>query len=207
MKKLLGLFAVLLLGGCAVGNQYSYQTSDVNLPLRSASGETVVLQVRDLRPYVLNGDKTPDFVGLQRGGFGNPFDVKTESGKPLTEAMAVVVADGLKEAGYQVVNVPDKQDMDALVKAAANEDASKIIVLKVMEWKSDIYMGITLHSDMILSVYIPDGKLRAESTSQFVRQIGGAQIGAEKNSELVTGEFAKQIGYLFNEESVRKSLQ
>jgi uncharacterized membrane protein affecting hemolysin expression len=100
-----------------------------------------------------------------------------------------------------------EQDMDSLISRAASEDASRIVVLRVREWKSDIMMSITMHSDMTLSIYQADGTLLAESSARFTRSAGGAQMGGNKNSQVVTKEFAKQIGYLFNEASVREALQ
>ena len=205
MKKMALILAVLLIGGCAVGNKYSYKTSDIDLPIRTTGGEALVLQVKDLRPYVLNGDKEANFVGLQRGGFGNPFDVTTESGEPMTDVMAVAIENGLKEAGYRVITVPGAEDKDSVL-GTANSESARVVVLKVRDWKSDIYMGVTLHSDLILSIYTPDGKLLAESYAEYVKEIGGAQIGAEKNSDLVKREFEKQIGYLFNDKKVREAL-
>ena len=74
-RLLLHVLGALLIAGCAAGNQYDYSGSDLALPI-TGSGD-IGVAVLDVRPYVLNGDKKPDFVGLQRGGFGNPFDVSS----------------------------------------------------------------------------------------------------------------------------------
>ncbi len=82
--------AVLLasmLGGCAVGNTYEYRLP--RLPLSVQGNSAIGLAVTDQRPYILDGDKDPNFVGLQRGGYGNPFDVTTASGRPMAEDMAL----------------------------------------------------------------------------------------------------------------------
>lgn len=207
MKRIWIIFVALFMTGCAVGNKYSYQTSDMALPIKASENKTVVLLVNDLRPYILSGDKAPNFVGLQRGGFGNPFDVTTTSGQAMTKDMSIAIADGLEETGYHVINVEEKADINHLISTAVNQGASRIIVLEVHDWKSDIYMSLTLHCDLKLSVYNADGTQLAENSSSFVRAIGGAQIGASKNSEIVADEFAKQIGYLFNEESIRGALE
>lgn len=207
MKNILLVMIVLIAGGCAVGNKYNYQASSIALPMKTDSREVLVLLVRDLRPYILSGDKTPDFVGLQRGGFGNPFDVTTLSGQPMATEMTEAIADGLANSGYRVIDVYGKHDMAALISRAASEEASRIVVLRVKEWKSDIMMSITLHCDMTLSIYQADGEMLAESSAQLTEAAGGAQMGGSKNSQAVTKEFAKQIGYLFNEASVRKALE
>ena len=208
MKKILLILLVLFLIGCgAVGNKYNYQSSSMALPIQPADHKTLILSVEDLRPYVLNGKKKPSFVGVQRGGFGNPFDVTTSSGKPMTEDMSAAIVMGLMDVGYRVVNVREKPEIVNLVNSAVKEDATRIVVLKVYDWKSDIYMGLTLHCDLRLSVFDVNGELLAENTINFVDEISGTHFGAAKNSQVVADEFAKQIGYLFNKKEVRSALQ
>ncbi|MEA3644206.1 MAG: hypothetical protein VBE63_30420, partial [Lamprobacter sp.] len=55
--------AALILGGCAIGNTYEYRLPRMPLPVEGNS--SIGLAVTDLRPYILSGDKEPDFVGLQ----------------------------------------------------------------------------------------------------------------------------------------------
>jgi hypothetical protein len=73
------LLGVALLGGCAFGRTYSYSDVPIAMQAISSSGSVTVAVVDD-RPYVLSGGKPDRFVGLMRGGFGNPFDVNTQSG-------------------------------------------------------------------------------------------------------------------------------
>lgn len=193
--------------GCAMGNKYDYQSSNIALPVKPITNTTLILSVEDLRPYVLDGQKAPNFVGVQRGGYGNPFDVTTLSGKSMTEDMTMAITAGLTKVGYRVKNVQGKPDNVYLIKIAAETGASRIVVLKVYEWKSDIYMGIGLHCDILLNVFDANLKLLAESNMKFAEGIGGVQIGAARNSQIITDEFAKRIGYLFNKAEIRKSLE
>jgi hypothetical protein len=207
MRNVVFTILAILITGCAAGNKYDYRESFITLPVKSDNRVTVVLSVKDMRPYVLNGDKGADFVGLQRGGFGNPFDVTTASGRPLTEDMSESIEASLTDKGYKVVNAHGASDVDDLVNTALNEGADRIILLVVHNWKSDIYMSITLHSDMRLKIYDSGGDLLAENEMIFVEEVGGAMIGAEKNSREVTEEFAKRMGYMFNKENIRRALQ
>jgi len=88
MKKILLILFVLFLTGCAVGNKYNYRSSSMALPIKPVNHRTLILSVEDLRPYVLNGEKEPNFVGLQRGGFSNPFDVTTSMILPTNNGHA-----------------------------------------------------------------------------------------------------------------------
>ena len=72
VRTSIAFLALLLIGGCAVGvrHQYDSATPQIN----AASGGKATVAAQDRRAYVLNGDKQENFVGLSRGGYGNPFD-------------------------------------------------------------------------------------------------------------------------------------
>jgi hypothetical protein len=55
----------------------------------------------DQRDYVRSGSKDAQFVGLQRGGFGNPFDVRTADDKPLADAMTTALVNTLATKGFR----------------------------------------------------------------------------------------------------------
>lgn len=73
-----------VLAGCAIKYDYVGLTAE----LRYAGTATVGAAGHDERAYVLFGEKGPDFVGLARGGFGNPFLRATLSGRPLADDMS-----------------------------------------------------------------------------------------------------------------------
>lgn len=208
MKKILFVGLMIILSGCAVGNKYDYRSSAISLPVKSTQSAKVAVSVDDQRPYVVAGEKGPNFVGLQRGGFGNPFDVTTASGKPLAEDMAFVLKKALEDSGYQIVETTSSSGNHKMFVLAAGDDgADKVVLLNIKEWKSDIYMGITLHSDIELTVYSVDGQVLANNTMKFEEGIGGAHIGASSNSQVIISEFSRRIGYLFNQEDIRKALR
>ncbi|MGH8534209.1 MAG: hypothetical protein ACREV1_16215 [Gammaproteobacteria bacterium] len=67
----------LVLVGCAFGRKQDYLQAHPVLELTHKA--RLAVGVQDRRPYILDHDKDEDFVGLQRGGYGNPFDVGTQS--------------------------------------------------------------------------------------------------------------------------------
>ena len=71
------LLLLVVLSGCAVGNQYDYQATSVALPI-VGSGE-LGLAIIENRSYVLDGSRKPNFVGLQRATLGNAFPKYTPS--------------------------------------------------------------------------------------------------------------------------------
>ena len=84
------LFVGVLASGCAVGNTHRYDWGDANLSIET--DKTVAVSILDARSYVQSGAKLPNFVGLQRGGFGVPFGVTTRSGRPVCSARMQVSA-------------------------------------------------------------------------------------------------------------------
>ena len=90
---------MVFITGCTVGNKHTYQGVAVDLDTSGSS--SVALATHDQRPYVVSGDKQADFVGLQRGGFGNPFNVTTLSENALAEDFSNVVAAALNSKGFR----------------------------------------------------------------------------------------------------------
>ena len=207
MRRILLMLIYIFLTGCAAGNHYNYHTSISSLPLKASANNVLILTVEDLRPYILDGDKKSNFVGLQRGGFGNPFDVTTATGNSLTQDMAQSIAFSLENSGFHIVVSHDEPKLEQLIRLANTNKADRILWLKVRDWKSDIYMSIGLNFDLHLAVYNATGQLLAENTLKGNEEVGGGKIGAIKNSEHMSQEFAKRIGYLFNKESIRNALQ
>lgn len=62
---------------------------------------TVAVATHDQRPYVVGGNKKPNFVGLSRGGYGNPFDVVTVSGNPLADGFSESISRSLAARGFK----------------------------------------------------------------------------------------------------------
>ena len=185
---LLVVASLLALSACAVGNRYDYSNAIGGLPV-SGKG-TIAVDVIDARPYVVSGDKTPDFVGIQRGGFGNPFDVRTASGGPLAGEMRTGIVNALQKQGFTVL--------------PANEAASRKLQLKVLEWKTDVMARMKVLYDLTLAVLDERGKVLATSRTQGEEVLGG---GFEKaNAGNAAKSFELRFTELMRDESVRNAL-
>lgn len=206
LRNMIALAAfVVVMTGCAAGNQYDYKSSTVSLPL-SGAGE-VGVAVIDNRPYVLDGDKSPDYVGKQRGGFGNPFDVRTASGGALTQDMSASLQDALRRSGYDVKAMQiASNDPDAIKAAAAATGVAKNLVLTVTEWQTDIYMSITLKFDLLLEVITQSGDTIASNSMQGEEVVGGGGMPSQ-NARTATSAFETKIGRLFNHPDVLEALR
>ena len=81
-----------------------------------SSGSVVVGTVFNKRA-VDYGAEGFDFIGTLRGGYGNPFDLKTESGRDLETVLKETAKAALEHSGYSTDPVEGKSlrlDMDLL---------------------------------------------------------------------------------------------
>jgi len=99
-----GAALALLCSGCAVGVKHKYDHQALDLPAAS-SGKTVEVAVLDQRPYVVSNEKSPNFVGVSRGGSSNPVNVETESGQPLAANMGADIVSALQTAGLKASQI------------------------------------------------------------------------------------------------------
>lgn len=195
----------VLASGCAVGNQYDYRMA--NLPMSVKGQAKVGVSVAESRPYVLSGNKSGNFVGLQRGGFGNPFDVSTQSGRALVEDMNESLSKSLAARGFSVVSLDATiTGMQSVTRAAEKNGLLRVVVLDVKEWKSDAMMQLTMHHDLVLGVYDAKGNRLAEARSARTGQIGSASF-QNANAAAARGEFERVVGGLFEDAAVKEALQ
>jgi hypothetical protein len=179
---------LLALGACAAGNRYDYSNAIGGLPV-SGKGN-IAVDVIDARPYVVNGEKTADFVGIQRGGFGNPFDVRTASGGPLAGEMRTGIVNALQKQGFTVV--------------PASDAAPRKLQLKVLEWKTDVMARMKVQYDLNLGVLDAQGKVLATSRTQGEEVLGGGFETA--NAGNAAKSFELRVTELMRDEVVRGAL-
>src|SRR3546814_3451094 len=169
----------VLLGGCAVGNTHRYDLGDAHFQVNSS--KSIAVAVVDVRPYVLDGDKAPDFSGLMRGGFGNPFDVTTDSGQPLAADFTASIVAALQRDGIAAVAVPiapNTGETEAR-RALLASGADRCTLLTIREWKSDTYVNTGLSYDMTLEVLASDGALIASEVLQGHDDLGTSGLPAD----------------------------
>lgn len=200
------LTALLLLGGCAVGNTVDYQAAAPTLDVDS--DRDVVVAVLDQRPYILDGDKEPDFVGLRRGGFGNPFDVTTRSGVPFADDMAATIVEALIAADVPArsVSVPPSNDIETAVDAAVSAGGERSLVVLIGDWKADAYFGLDL--DYILSAQVFDsaGALLASNDINGTNDLGVVTFESDY-SKAVAEAYDQRIEELLNAPAILTALE
>ncbi len=207
---LMVFFTMLFSAGCFSAKNYNYR--DIVADIGFSGTASIGVAVHDQRDYVQSGDKRPDFVGLARGGFGNPFSVATLSGRPLADDMNVVIATSLARKGYKAipVTVSYSNGGSAVLDALKAAGTDRMILLTMNEWKSDLnpYHDVTLFYDMQLVLYDHDGKIRAERKIEGRDSLGGDFWGPAAYARRAAPDaFKKKIEELLNSPDIAKALQ
>ncbi len=173
---LMALSLAFLVQGCAVGNKYNFSDARANLNVSSAAECSLAVATLDQREHIVSGTCSPDYVGMQRAGFGNPWRVHTESGLSLAEDVTDAVSASLAQKGFKTIPVVLTYDLSqqrAIAKLSA-EDAHRSILILLRKWESDTYVNIGLVYDLDLIVFGPDRSVLAEASEAGAKTIPGS---------------------------------
>ena len=149
------LCAILMLVGCSYAMPY-----ESTMALPETGNEKVAVATVDERPYVLNGKNPPTYVGIIRGGFGNPFNRYTEDGKPLADDFSSSIVNSLVAKGFQAIAIttsPASSSADAF-KNLKQSGASRLILVELRDWQSDTMINPTVNCDVTLHIYDSSGR-------------------------------------------------
>ena len=199
------LVAASFIGGCAFGQKFNYRESQVNVGSLGGAA-TASVAVLDQREYVRSGAKGEAFVGLSRGGFGNPFDVETRSGGPMAGDMAASIASALQTRGLNVQTVAVRPSdgpagaRQALFRTAAN----RLLLFTLHEWRTDSMMRTGLDFDVGLDVFDGAGTPLAQHRVSGKEVSGASILSAEKDAQ---GWFAAKVWELLREEAIGRALR
>ena len=170
------VLAFIFLNGCAVGNRYNLSDARPDIQVTSPKIKNVAVAASDQRKVVLSGECDPSYVGMQRGGFGNPFRVSTESGLPLADELTKSVSESLSQKGYNSVPVYIKYGKDpGLIAPLLKESkADRYLLFVIKKWESDTYQNIGLEYEIELTVYDSDMQKKASVSVAEHKDIPGS---------------------------------
>ena len=195
-----------VLMGCAVGHQHEYR---VHLPVFLEGHGRVAVAVHDQRPDVVDGSEDVDYVGMQRGSYGNPWDVTTRSGNALAEDWARTVVDALQRGGFasEVVSTSPSQSHVEVVSRLRDTRADALMLFTVHAWHSDTFGDTTVHRDVVLEVIEPSGKLLAVTRSGGDRALYYLGLDEAGNADReVPRTFQKTLEWMFANARVQRAL-
>jgi hypothetical protein len=195
-----------MLGGCAVGVTHQY--SNAALQIKATNGSKLGIGVQDRRLYIVTKEKPENFVGLSRGGFGNPFIVRTSSGEPLADDMSKSIQAALSSNGVKVstINIPVGIDETEAIKRLA-ASSGKSILIELNEWKADTYMSTTLTYDVLALVIDVDGKIISSKKISGSENLGGSAMNPPEHSrKAVPIAFRKKMEELFSAPEIANNI-
>lgn len=199
------LAVAALLDGCAVGRSYSYADAPLSMPGVSSTG-SVAVGAQDERSYVLSGNKPEKFVGLMRGGFGNPFDVTTRTGAPLADDIRDAIAGALRKRGATVVpvSIAFRDSATNAKRKLLDAKARRAALVTLREWKTDSMMNTDLHYDVTLTIFDESGNVLATNTLRGMDNLGNLGITPDDG---VHREAARKLDRLFDDERIIAALK
>lgn len=150
----------IFLGGCAAGNRIDYRASvpSISLP-PSVEKKGIEVLVLDQRPYVISGNKKPNFVGVMRALAYVPYNITTVSGFDLASDLEQATMTAL---GRDFLTA--KAVLPGTYKASSPDHLMLRMTLR--DWKSDAYMRVRFDYDVTAEVIDHSGAVLASKTAK-----------------------------------------
>ena len=167
-RFLIALTLTVTLSACASAN-----LSGLNFG-RNQANSCVDIYVQDIRPYVVNGDKGADFVGILRGGFGQPHDYSTEKGTSLASEIGNALETSFFEGDAEYIDDEPKR---------VSPGGCKSMVLTMREWKIDAFVNAWFELDADMNVYDSSGQKIASKTLKRKDPLDGSFWDPESAAE------------------------
>lgn len=182
-RTFISLLLLVVLASCGT-RRFDYgEMLSVSPEIRGE--DRIGLVVVDKRPYVLNGKKTPDFVGLSRPMWGIPFDAKTESHQPLATELRRAFASSLRERGFVVdeVDIPGTITQDEINSQVSGLDVRKYLLMEVAQWRTSGKRSKVNSFDYDITLYVKgqDGTTLGTQRVNGIDRVGGEGGPKRKN--------------------------
>lgn len=204
-RMLPALVLLILLGACKPTG--TYQLDPVSLPLTATTEKAVATAVIDRRPYVLDGDESPGFLGTERGNWGGQKIIKTESGRALADELNDAVLEAMANRGIAAGPVPVVKDVKGgPLEAFRSQPSDRLLLVEIRDWRTDVYTRIRLRWSLEASVYDGDGNLLAKRATQGRVSLAGSNMKAEYAS-LATDELSAKLTNLLNKRAITDALR
>jgi hypothetical protein len=196
-------FCACLLTGCAIGNKFDIRQAKVVAPTGSS---TVAVGGLDERELLRKGEIEPEYIGMTRGGYGNPFLVKTASKQPFAQEAAQVVAASL--GGRIRGPVRSYSTREAALHALRSTGAQRLTLLRVKSWESDTLINTSVNVDLVLEVYNSAGTLLASSSDTAYRDLGGNIASPPMHArKVVIADLGRSLTRLMEQPAVASALR
>lgn len=192
---------------CAIGQRFAYH--NVDLDLKPKGNKIVVVATIDQRAYVQNGEKSPSYIGTLRGGYGNAFDVKTESDKPFSDDVTRVVCKSLRLNGFNAnpifVKLSDSEK--GIIDVFRNKNVDRLVIVTINEWYSDTYNSTYLTYELVVKVMDNQAQVLGQAIAKGKEEGLGGGPFPDDARKAALGAYKKYLESLLNNSSVIAGLE
>jgi len=164
---------------------------------------SLTVGVHDQRPYVIDGQKSPNYAGTMRSNWGVPWNINTQSDKPLSDDIASAIVSGFMRVGIKATAVPllFSDNQNNAIEKLKKLRAKRMVIITLHEWKVDILRSVGFFIDAVIRVYDEEGKELASST------VSHQNIGSGDGS-VMSEDYAARLylNRLLNDNKIKDSL-
>ena len=218
LQRLLPALLLLVgLGACGAGGAIDaalegtfggrYDYSALEVPLAVTPTRSVAVTVIDQRPYVVNGDESPAYVGTEYGRYRDIVEVETASDRPLAAVLTDALARALERRGPGATGVTLAQgtgEAEALAALAAT-GADRLLVVRMHEWQTNATVRVTARWHFEATVHDRSGQQLGRRARQGRETIGTTRVQEETGALAVT-DLARRLARLLEERSIADAL-
>jgi len=208
MKKvlkmpLLLLLLIFLFSGCS-GKRYSLTLSQPKTDFKQPGKVLIVTQ--DKRPFVINGEKKPAYMGRWFAGNGIPVTVRTRSGKSVAEEIGKKIENSLTENGFfvRLSTVSSKDNFTISDPKLILSEYDRVMFFAVDMFKTESFAEVDLQWGFHLKMYDDKGLLLAQAESTGVQEgllrnytgsisTGQAQRATNKKTDTILAQMLNTI--------------
>ncbi len=161
-KYLLTLAMFVVLTGCVAGQsiKMDYHMADNGAKLNGSA----MVMVNDDRPFIVDGNKPPSYIGHFRAGFGNTWGVTTYKDEPLAEKMRKDLTSDLQAMGLSVQG-----------------GSGRVVDVSIVDWNFDSYQNARFWYDIRVKVMQGETVI-AENHLKDEHVIRGSVMTGPKNA-------------------------
>jgi hypothetical protein len=145
-----------------------------------------------------------------RGGYGNPFDLWTQSDLSLTDEMAATVAETLRSKGFKVLTVKSAvgKDGSSMLSEMKSSGAERLVFMVVKDWWSNYYPASfgPEKTELIMNVelQVMDRHQRILGSSRL-EGIAIPPSGWPKDT--IPGFYQRKMTELLNDQGIQRALK
>jgi len=207
MKYFLTLFILCFLVACNPSWPHRYDTLAPDAPFHGY-GKVVVL-VRDNRPIVIEGSRSPHEVGMVES-MKSQYPIQIATGHALAQDVGIAVCNSLIGRGYECVPlVSGRAEIEE--ELSYIEDAqspNRVMYISIEDWDVNVFLKTKIQYAFSLKVFNASGDTRASLATSGSEELGSVTTinPAKEASNSVPLALSKILSSLLSHSQVVSSM-